>query len=131
VGRYGGRTVFRAPVWVWIAVAISTALCAAGAIFTALHGSALFVQAGLALMTVVGIGGLVECAVTKVELRHDAIVVRTPWSRRRYPREQIVGVGEGKGVAPALRLADGSWAKMPEIIGGSFGNSVRAWLKAI
>ena len=127
---YHGRRVFRAPGWIWFAVGFSTLLCATGTAFLLWQGGSWFITASAALMTLVGVGGLLECLVSRVELLDDAILVRSLFSRRRYPREQVEGVAEAKGVAPALKLAGGEWAKVPEVIGGGLGNSVRAWLRA-
>lgn len=127
---YGGRRVFRVhPLAIWIVVA-SIALFAAGAVYMFLYGKSPLTTWGLAGMTVLGVVGLVDWLVTRVDLLDDAIVVRTLWSRRSYPRAEIEGAAEAKGVSAALVLTGGRFAKMPENIGPGFGNSVRAWLKA-
>ena len=126
---YGGRRVFRvSPVLIWIVVA-SIALFASGATYMFLYGKSPLTAWGLAGMTVLGVVGLVDWLVTRVDLLDDAIVVRTLWSRRSYPRSEIESVYEAKGVPSALVLTGKRTVKMPEI-GPSFGNSVRAWLKA-
>ena len=126
---YRGRRVFRIhPVAIWIVVA-SIALFATGAVYMFLYGKSPFTAWGLAGMAVLGVVGLVDWLVTRVELLDDEIVVRTLWSRRSYPRAEIESVYEAKGVPSALVLTGDRIVKMPDI-GPSFGNSVRAWLKS-
>ena len=127
---YGGRRVFRVHrVAIGILFA-SIALFASGAVYMFLYGKSPLTTWGLAAMTVLGLLGLVDWLVTRVELLDASIVVRTLSSRRSYPRAEIEGAAEAKGVPAALVLTGGRFAKMPENIGPGFGNSVRAWLKA-
>ena len=130
MGKYGGRRVFRVPRLAIGILVAAIALFVTGAVTMYLHGKSPLTTWGLAGMAVLGVVGLVDWLMTRVELLDDAIVVRTLWSRRRYPRAEIEGVEEAKGVEAALRLTGGRFAKMPDSIGGGFGNSVRAWLKA-
>ena len=129
MARYSGRRVFRASPGALFGLALVAVLFASGAAYMFLQGGSPLTAWGLGAMTVLALVGLLDWLVTRVELREDAVLVRTLWSRRRYPREEVAGVEEAKGVAPALKLAGGGWAKIPEVIGGGFGNSVRAWLK--
>jgi len=127
---YGGRRVFRVQRVAIGILVVSIAITAVGAAYMFLHGKSPLTTWGLAAMTVLGLVGLADWLVTRVELLDDAIVVRTLWSRRAYPRAEIEGAAEEKGAPAALVLTGGRFAKMPENIGAGFGNSVRAWLKA-
>ena len=64
---YGGQRVFRASGWIRVAVGLSTLLCAAGAAFMYVHGGSWFITGSLALMTLVGAGGLLECFISIVK----------------------------------------------------------------
>ena len=129
MGRYAGRREFRAPRAVIAAIAIAEALFLAGFTFEyRTSGWRLITWAFLAL-SVFGALGIADAATRRIVLEDDALAVKGLWGRRRFPKRDIVGVQEAKGVAPALRLRDGRWARLPGEVGGSIGNSVRAWLK--
>jgi hypothetical protein len=127
---YEGRTVFKRGDAVLAMVAGATLLFIVGALMTYRHSGWTWVSIGLTLAAIVfGGGGMVETVVERVELTPDALVIRRLWGTRRIPIEQIERVEEAKGVPPAVRLRDGQWLKLPEV-GGNFGNSARAWLRA-
>ena len=127
---YEGRTVFTRGAAVLAFVAGATVLFALGAAFTYSQRGWTWLSAGLALATVVlGLGGIAEVLIERVELTPDALLVRRLWGTSRYPIEEIERVEEAKGVAPAVRLVDGRWVQLPDV-GGHFGNSARAWLRA-
>jgi hypothetical protein len=83
-----------------------------------------------AALVILGLLGLVDGLTRRVILETDALRITGLWGRRRYPKNDILGIEEAKGVQSALRLRDGRWAKLPEDVGQGLGNSVRAWLKA-
>jgi len=127
---YEGRTVFTRGTAIRVLVTGATLLFAAGAVITYRQRGWNWVSIGLALATAfIGLGGIVETLVERVELADDALVVRRLWGTRRYPIEQIDRVEVAKGVVPAVRLRDGTWIKLPDVA-GHFGNSARAWLRA-
>ena len=105
-----------------------TMLFAAGSTMTYRERGWNWVSAGLAAMTLVGIGGIVESRVLRVRLTDDAMLVTELLGRRRYDAADIAGVYEGKGVPTAIQLVDGRLVKLPSV-GSSLGNSIRAWLK--
>jgi hypothetical protein len=130
MAHYAGRRVFRASRSVLGAVAVSEILFLAGAWYE-------YRSRGLRLLTwcfiglaILGLLGLLDALTRRIVLEADVLSVKGLWGNRRYPKQDIVGVEEAKGVAPALRLRNGQWAKLPGEVGGSIGNSVRAWLKA-
>jgi hypothetical protein len=127
---YAGRRVFRTTRWVIIAVALAESLFLAGTWYQVrsrgLHVVTLLFG-GLALF---GALGLLDGLTRSIVLEPDALRVNGLWGRRRYPKSEILGIEEAKGVQPALRLKDGSRAKLPADVGRGLGNSVRAWLRA-
>ncbi len=87
-----------------------------------------WVSIGLACATVVGLAGIVESLVVRVQISDDALIVTNLWGRRSYPAAEIARVEESKGAPTAILLVDGRWVKLPGV-GSSLGNSIRAWLK--
>jgi hypothetical protein len=88
-----------------------------------------WVSIGMVFATVfVGLGGIVEGLILRIELADDAMIVTDLRGRRRYPMADIERISEEKGGPPAIRLRSGQWVKLPSV-GSSLGNSVRAWLK--
>ena len=107
-----------------------TALFAAGAFFTYQERGWNWVSIGLtAAAVILGLGGILESLILRIELTDEAMIVTDLRGRKRYPITQIERIAEAKGVAPALLLSDGRWVKLPSV-GADLGNSVRAWLKA-
>ena len=126
---YRGRRVFRHGPGMVLMVVGATALFAAAAVGSYRLRGWTWVSVGLACATVIfGLGGIVESLVLRIELTDDAMIVTTLRGRRRFPIGEIAGIEEAKGSAPALRLTDGRWVKLP-FVGSGLGNSVRAWLK--
>ncbi len=101
----GAFAIWRASGWNWMAVFL----------------------AGAAL--ILGMGGIAETLLLRIELTDDAIVITDLRGRRRYAIADIERIEEAKGVPPAIRLKDGRWVKLPSLA-ANLGNSVRAWLKA-
>jgi len=105
-----------------------TALFAVGAVMTYRERGWNWVSIGLACMTVLSAGGIVENLFVRVKLTDDALVIIDFRGQRRYPKADITGVQEAKGVSPVLLLTNGRWVSLPSV-GDSIGNSIRAWLK--
>lgn len=87
-----------------------------------------WVSLGLAGMTVVGVGAIVEVLIVRVQLTDEALLTTDLTGRRSYPMKDITGVAEAKGTPTAIFLADGRVIKLPSV-GSDMGNSIRAWLK--
>jgi hypothetical protein len=124
---YRGRRVLR-PEWpVLLMVIGATLLFAGGAVMTYRDLGWTWVSIGLAAAVCVGLGGIIETLITRIELTDDAMLVRDLRGRRRYPKTEIQRIAEAKGVPPALVLKDGRVVKLPSVA-SNLGNSVRAWL---
>ena len=107
----------------------ATALFGAVAVVSYRTGGWTWVSMFLAAATViVGVGGIIETLILRIELTDDAMLVTDLRGRRRYAIADIERIEEAKGVPPALRFKDGRGVKLPSV-GGNLGNSVRAWLK--
>ena len=111
-----------------IASVLATGLFLAGAIVTYRARGWNWVAIGLALAVVLGVGGIIEGVVLRIQLTDEAMIVTDLLGSRRYARNEIVRIEEAKGVSPAILLVDGRWVKLPSA-GNNLGNSVRAWLK--
>ena len=126
---YNGRREFRLGVGFVILYLCITALFATGALITWRERGWTWVSVGLAAMTLVSVGAIVETLVLRIRLTDDALVVRDLRGTRSYAKRDIEGIAEAKGASPNLRLKGGSWVRLPSVA-GSLGNSVRAWLKS-
>lgn len=104
-----------------------TMIFATGAFMTYRLQGWTWVSLCLAGMTVLSLAGIVEALVVRVQLTDEALLMTDLRGRRSYPIQGITGVGEGKGVATSIFLADGRVVRLP--VGDSIGNSIRAWLK--
>jgi hypothetical protein len=113
------------------AVVAAAALFVAGTVFTYTQNGWTWVSLAFAGMTLIGIGGIVEVATSRVVLDDDALHCGTLWSRRRYPVNDIASVSWEKGGGVFLKLKAGGFGKLPELGYNSQGltNTVRAWLK--
>ena len=103
----------------------------AGLVFSYWQSGWTWVTLAFAGMTLMGLGGIVEVASSRVTLHDDALVCGTIWSRRRYPVTDIASVSWEKGGGVFLKLKAGGFAQLPELGYNSQGltNTVRAWLK--
>ena len=117
--------------WVLIAVMVPAALFVAGLVFTYRQSGWTWLSLAFAGMTLLGIGGVIEVATSRVVLQDDALECGALWSRRRYPVSEIASVTWEKGGGVYVKLKAGGWAKLPELGYNSQGltNTVRAWLK--
>ena len=129
---YQGRRVFRTATWVLIATTVAELIVVAGLLYhlrTVGMGARTWVFAGL---TGFGALGIAEGLRRRIILGDDALHVIDLFTRRSIPRDEIVSVTAEKGSPIALKLADGKWAKLPDLGHNSLGvtNSIRAWVKA-
>jgi hypothetical protein len=126
--RYRGRRDFRlGPGWILFYLLL-TLFVASGAMMTYRERGWNWVSLGLVGVTVLALGAIIETFILRIQLTDDEMIVTDLRGRRRYPIGHIARVEEAKGVSPTLVLADGSFVRLPSV-GGSLGNSVRAWLK--
>jgi hypothetical protein len=86
-----------------------------------------WVSIGMAIATLLGLVGVIERLVVRVQLDEDSLTVRTLRGERRYAKADIERLEEERGAAPALRLRSGTWLRLPAVDSG-LGESVRTWL---
>jgi hypothetical protein len=121
----------RPKPWILIAVATAAAMFVVGFVFTYTQSGWSWVSLTFAGMTLLGIGGVIEVATSRVSLYDDALECGTIWSRRCHPVADIASVSWEKGGGVFLKLKSGGFAQLPELGYNSQGltNTVRAWLK--
>lgn len=125
------RDVFRATGTLrWIS-AIATMIFVAGLAFSYVNDGPTSWQfyAFLAL-TVLGILGIVETWVSRVELHDDHILTVALFVRRTYPRGEVTSVTWAKGSPVSVQLTDGRWVNLPNTGHAStkIVGAIRAWL---
>jgi hypothetical protein len=129
MGAYRGRRVFRTGPAALVIAVLCTLLFAAGAVITYRERGWTWVSVGLTCATVIlGLGGVLEIFVFRVQLTDEALVVTDLRGRRSYPVQTIDGVYEAKGMPTTVILSDGKKIRLPPV-GSSLANSIRAWLK--
>ena len=125
---YQGRRVFRnGPGWTLAMVAITMLFAGVAYGMYSLRGWNWASVSMTLVAGILGVGGIVESLVQRIDLTDDAMLVTELTGRRRYARQDIDRVAEAKGVAPILLLRNGAKVKLPSV-GSDLGNSVRAWL---
>jgi hypothetical protein len=125
---YRGRRDFRSGSAMVIIIVVVTLIFAAGAVMMYRQSGWSWVSIGLACGTAFSVAGIVETLLFRVQLTDDALVITDLRGRRRYPKSDITGVEEGKGVPTYIILANGRGVALPPV-GSSIGNSIRAWLR--
>jgi len=117
--------------WLLITAMVAAALFVAGLVFTYRQSGWTWLSLAFAGMTLLGLGGVIEVATSRVALLDDALECGALWSRRRYPVSEIASVTWEKGGGVYVKLKAGGWAKLPELGYNSQGltNTVRAWLR--
>src|SRR5262245_17583314 len=113
---YKGRRVFRAGTGMRILMVGVTVVFAAGAYGAYRARGWNWVSIGMAFVAgIVGVGGIVESLVWRIELTDDAMVVTLLTGRKRVPIGDIERISEEKGGPPAILLKDGRWVKLPSV----------------
>jgi hypothetical protein len=123
--------LLRPKTWVLVMTLAAAALFAAGTAFTYTQNGWTWLSLTFAGMTLMGIGGVVEVATSRIVLHDDAVEFGTVWSRRRLAVRDIASVSWEKGGGVFLTLKAGGFAKLPELGYNAQGltNTIRAWLK--
>jgi hypothetical protein len=123
--------VLRTRPWLAIVVVVANALFLAGAAssYRETQWSPAFI--GFALLSVVGVLGILELAVSRIVLRDNILETRDLFSRRQYQASTIRSVKWEGGSGVSVELVQGGWAKLPELgyNSQSLTNTLRAWLK--
>ena len=125
---YNGRRDFRAGLLMTLLSAGATLLFAAVTYLTYRTRGWTWVSMGMAGAVIIGIGGIVESLIVRIQLTDDAMIVTDLRGRKRYSITDIERIEETKGGPPAILLKQGRWVKLPSV-SVSLGNSVRAWLR--
>ena len=110
-----------------VLIVVVTLIFAAGAFMTYRERGWYWVSIGLACGTVFSLAGIIETLIFRVRLTDHALVITDLRGRRQYPKSEISGVEDLKGVPAAILLKSGRWVKLPPV-GYEIGNSIRAWL---
>jgi hypothetical protein len=95
--------------WLLATAIVAAALFVAGLVFTCRQSGWTWLSLAFAGMTLIGAGGVIEVATSRVALHVDALECGALWSRRRYAVADIASV---------------AWEK-----GGGVPDTVRAWLE--
>jgi hypothetical protein len=123
--------VLRPKRWLLAMVAGVALLVIAGAAFTYRQSGWTFTSTVLAIMSALGIGGVLELATSRIVLSASGLEAGSIWSRRRYAVADVESVTWAAGSGVSVKLSNGGWARMPELGYNAQGlsNTLRAWLK--
>ncbi len=127
-GPYGPVTFGFSPFFRGF-LACGTALCAAGAWTTSLTERPFNFLVFLGMTAWCALGAA-ETWVGFIRVGPEAVTVRLLFSARQYPRQSVTRVTWAKGAPIALQLADGTWAKLPDLghKGPKLIGAIQAWL---
>jgi hypothetical protein len=125
---YHGRREFRFGRALVLLSVASTVLFAALAFWTYRTDGWTWMSVGASGLILLGVGGIAESLVARIELTDDALIVTNLRGTRRYAVTEIDRIEEARGTTPAVLLKDGRWVRLPAA-GSSVGNSIRAWLR--
>ena len=125
------KRVLRPRRWMAVSVVVATAVFLCGAGLSYIGSGWTWSTAGFAAISLVGLVGLVELAWSRIVLSEAELEVRTLWTHKRYAASRVASVTWEAGCGVALKLSDGTWAKLPDLGYNSQGltNTIRAWLK--
>jgi hypothetical protein len=125
------QRVLRPRGWLVGVVATAAAVFLAGAVSSFVSTGWTWVTVAFVVLTVIGVVGLAEVGWSRVVIRDAALEVHTLWQYRRFTASQVAAVTWEAGCGVALKLSDGTWAKLPDLGYNAQGltNTIRAWLK--
>jgi hypothetical protein len=123
------RDVFRTTRTLRVLTVIVTLMFAAGLVFAFVSGRTVMIYAFLGL-TVMGVLGIVETLVSRVELHDDHILTVALFVRRTHPRSQVTSVSWAKGSPVSIQLNGTTWANLPNTGHAStkITGAIRAWM---
>ena len=81
-------------------------------------------------LTVMGVLGIVETLVSRVELHDDHILTVALFVRRTYPRSHVTSVSWAKGSPVSIQLEGTNWVHLPNTGHAStkITGAIRAWM---
>jgi hypothetical protein len=125
------RDVFRSTGALRWIVALVTMIFVAGLTFSYVNdGPRSWPFVGFLALTLLGVLGIVETWVSRVELHDDHIRVVMLFKRRQYARGDVTSVTWAKGSPVSIQLNGTRWVDLPNMGHAStkVAGAVRAWL---
>jgi hypothetical protein len=123
------RDVFRSTGGVRLTIVVVTTMFLAGLAFSFFTSRMVLFYSFLG-MTLLGVLGIVETLVTRVELHDDHITAVDLFRRRVYPRSDISSVTWAKGSPVSIQLKGSTWVNLPSTGHASpkVVGAIRAWM---
>jgi hypothetical protein len=127
----GARRVIRPARWLYVILAAGELISVAGAAVIGLQQGFSWLTIGLLLLSLFFVAGVVDLAISRVELADNALLVVELLRTKSVAKTDIVSAKTEAG-AVFLKLQDGRWFQVPTGGHNSLGvvNSIRAWLNA-
>jgi hypothetical protein len=123
--------VLRPRPWLRATIIFAASLFLLGAVSSYLRSGWTWMLMAYVVVSVVGLAGVLEVAVTRIVLSETALESHSLFYRRAYQAADIASVTWEAGVGVSVKLVSGGWARIPEMGYNSQGlaNTLRAWLK--
>ncbi len=124
--------VLRIKPWLAFVVVVSAALLLGGAASSYLESGWTPLSVAFGLLSVLGVVAILELVASRIVLHADFLETHGLLSKRRYQASEIRSFKWEGGSGVAVELAQGGWAKLPELgyNSQSLVNTLRAWLKS-
>jgi len=121
--------VIRPRPWLVVAAVTAALLFLVGTLLSLRASGWDWVTVALAAMAGVGVLGVLEMATTRVLLSGETLEIRHHGVRRRFAARDLRSVRWEKGAGVALELAEGGWARLPEMGHDprALAGTLRAW----
>jgi hypothetical protein len=127
--RHPRRDVFRSTAGLRLVIVIVTTMFVAGLAFSYFTSRTVLFYSFLGL-TALGVLGIVETLVSRVELHDDHITAVALFRRRIYARGDVTSVTWSKGAPVSIQLNGSTWVHLPNTGHSSARvvGAIRAWL---
>lgn len=124
------QTIFRPAPWLYAILAFGELVSTLGAILAYVREESIWWVAGSAALALAFSAGIVDLAISRIELARDELRITELHRRVAVPKNDIV-LAKVEGGAVFLQLQDGRWFKVPDTGRNSLAmvNSIRAWIK--
>jgi len=100
------------------------------AVTSSLSDEVRWITIGCWLIFAVGLLGIVDAALSFVELGDSELRMRKNFRKSVVARSDIKSISVAKGCPISIHLANGSRVEIPDLGGQGLDNSLRSWIRA-
>jgi hypothetical protein len=124
------QTLFRPAGWLYVILIVGDLIATLGGVLAYVREESTWWIAGSAALSLGFTVGIVDLAVSRIELTNAELRITELHRRVAVPKRDIASA-KVEGGSVFLQLQDGRWCKVPDTGRNSLAmvNSIRAWLK--